>query len=88
MVVITVCVQAQIAVVAKHETQGARLEMHNGLMVWGTFSGHGSVKLVRIVDGQNIEDFLRIMEDVMLPFADEELPLTRNTKHRFTSERG
>lgn len=47
-----------------------------GVMVWGGFAMTEKPKLVVMVGRQKTSDYLKIMEDVLLPFADDYLPVS------------
>lgn len=47
-----------------------------GIMFWGAFSAFGKTKLVVMEGRQATKDYLKIMEEVMVPFAEENMPLS------------
>lgn len=44
-------------------------------MLWGCFSSSGVGPILRIGDKMCAPDYLNIFKDVMLPYAEEEMPL-------------
>lgn len=63
--------------IRKEETLLSRRQNGGGgLMVWGAFAMHGRCELAIMAGRQKTEDYLRIMESHLLPFADENMPIT------------
>ena len=46
-------------------------------MVWGAFSANGQTELALMTGRQNTKSYLKIMEDVLLPYSDDNMPIDR-----------
>lgn len=52
---------------------------HNGGggdMFWGAFSAFGKTPLVEIRGGQTLQSYTGLMEDYLLPFSNERIPVS------------
>lgn len=46
-------------------------------MVWGCFSFYGVGSIHRIITIMDASEYVRILEEVMLPYASEDMPLIK-----------